>query len=133
MGIISWRSEYKIGNQQVDSQHQHLLDLTNKLFETSSHKEVLKNIEILHAYTILHYKEEALMKGCNYPNYLPHKKDHDLLLKQMNDFIEQLKDGRKEVEEIKPFIGMWLLDHVFGADAKFGEFYAHHRMMCKND
>jgi len=123
MGIISWRSEYKIGNQQVDGQHEHLLGLANKLCEDDSDKEMLKNIEILHAYTILHYKdEETLMKRCNYPNYLSHKKDHDLLLKQMNDFIEQLKEGRKEVKEIKPFIGMWLLDHVFGADAKFGEF-----------
>ncbi len=123
MDIITWRSEYQIGIKSVDTQHKYLLELANKLIESKSKKEMIKNVMLLKKFTREHYRdEETLMRDCKYPDYLTHKKEHDLLLDKMDGFCEKMNKDDLSNDEIKGFICMWLLDHVFGKDEEFGKF-----------
>jgi len=123
MDITTWRREYQIGDQKIDDQHRHLLDLANKLFESQFEEEIHQNIALLRAYMVEHCQaEEALMRDCKYPDYLEHKNDHDALLNDLDLFIKNTNLDSMENNKIKGFICSWLLDHVFGQDAKFGKF-----------
>jgi len=113
-----------VGIKSVDSQHMRLLELANKLIEAQSKEEMLKSVILLNKFTKEHYRdEESLMRNSKYPDYLTHKEEHDLLLIKMDNFYDNVKNDNVNSNEIKGFICMWLLDHVFGKDAEFGKFY----------
>ncbi len=123
MDITSWHKEYQVGNPMLDVQHKHLLDLADNLFHSKSKADIVENFVLLDKFTREHYRdEEDLMKKSQYPEYEAHRKEHEMLLSKMDEFNERINKENLVDEEIRSFICMWLLDHVFGLDAEFGKF-----------
>ena len=90
MPIVTWRDEYNINVEQLDRQHQEMLEIVNKLHaavEAREHKSVLRDMLVeLAEFTRVHFStEEELMKEYSFPDFQDHQIQHRLLLQHLND------------------------------------------------
>ncbi len=88
-------------------------------------KDVLgKTLSDLVDYTAYHFtQEEELFKTYAYPDYLPHKKEHDALKSQAVDLREQFTRGELFLSnKTVLFLKNWLNGHILGSDKKYGPF-----------
>jgi len=128
MPKIDWKPEYETGVFSIDEQHQHLVELINKLRnakEENKVPEVLREIilEIV-AYTKIHFSdEEAHMKRNNYPHLDEHKQQHQILIKQIIEILEKFKSGQSDVtENVLQILTNWLIKHILRHDLQYGEY-----------
>jgi len=125
---MTWKDEYSVKIQTIDSQHKKLIDLLNQIYDASrvgKGKEILgKILNELVTYTKIHFAtEEEFFKKFSYPGYIQHKIEHDKLTKQVTDFQEQYAIGRVTLSiEIMQFLKDWLNGHILGTDKKYSEF-----------
>lgn len=111
---LKWKSEYNIGNYQIDKEHQKLFEIAQKAIKANtSHdkSDELKNIiKELFAYTSKHFiNEEKLMLSLNYPDYTSHKEKHATMLSSLNDII--LKFNSLELEKIQKTLGDFIYEY----------------------
>ena len=77
MPIVTWRDEYSVNVAEIDTQHQKLLELVNKLHsavETRIDKIDLEGLMVeLVEFTAIHFStEEQLMNKYEYPELEKH-------------------------------------------------------------
>lgn len=125
MAIIQWTNEWSVGVEQIDRQHQKLVEIINKL-ETpmvqEKEKEVLFSvIQELMAYAKIHFKtEEQYFKQFGYEDSNVHKTQHVSFVKKISKFCEDYISGRSGLtESIKNFLFNWIADHIKGSDKKY--------------
>lgn len=129
MPIAFWRDEYNTGNQLIDSQHQHLFEVINRLHDSmlAGHGEdvVSQTLDELAEYTLTHFRdEEVLMVEYDYPNYEIHRLKHDGLLTEVKQLQTQLKavDHHRLSIEVSQFLTNWIIHHMKEEDQKFMAF-----------
>ena len=125
-----------IGIEEIDRQHQELLDRMEVLREHvrrgQASTAVQQTLRFLQTYMADHFAtEEKYMQRYNYPGILLHKAEHEMFLKDLDalkeKFIAQLEQG-----EITTFLGLdivrklgeWFSTHIATIDLKMGEFLA---------
>lgn len=128
--MIAWRENYNIGIDEVDHQHQELVEKLNEFLDAcikqKGKEKIMETLSFLKAYTVEHFEsEEAIMQKYNYPEYLAHKKDHD-------DFIQTVVELENGIMNQGPTILTtlklnrtltdWLLTHISKSDLKIGEY-----------
>jgi len=123
MTSFVWKSNYKIGHQLIDEQHQYLFSLANTIVAAKSKSDLLKQVMLLYKYVREHFNdEEALMQNINYPHYQSHKNEHDKLLDRMNIMSTRINCGTWDNSEIEEFMNSWLLDHILKLDMALSKF-----------
>lgn len=133
MPIAFWRDEYNTGNSLIDSQHQNLFEIINRLhdamLEGHGHDVISETLDEMAHYTITHFRdEETLMLEYDYPNYPPHKLKHDTLIKEVKALQIEFKKPAHQGLTIKVsrFLTNWLIHHIKGEDQKFMAFLKDH-------
>lgn len=129
MPLIEWSNKYSIGIDSIDEQHKELIALINKLNIAMAHGEaasvVASIFEGLANYTKVHFAyEEALFKKHGYPQSTEHLKEHQQLIKRVEQFkfeFEQDLSGAVSLELIQ-FMTHWLLDHILKSDRDYSPF-----------
>ena len=128
MPIVSWRDEYSVNVQEIDAQHQKMLELVNGLhtavescIDTNRLKDLL--IELVDV-TRMHFSsEEKLMKKCDYPDLVKHHKEHRILLHHMNDLVLAVSSGTYPTFYSDYDVSTdWALVHIAEHDTSLGEF-----------
>jgi hemerythrin len=128
MAFMNWSDTFAVNIAEVDAQHKKLLSLLNELFDAmkvGKGREVVgKVLTDLIDYTVYHFgTEEKLFKRYNYPDYLPHKKEHDELTKKAVALKTDFDQGKQVVTiEVMNFLKDWLNVHILQVDKKFGPF-----------
>lgn len=62
--------------------------------------------------------EEGIMVESDYAHYAPHKQDHDLILGNLMEIIDQLRRGEKAAGvALGELVEAWMQDHSNGFDA----------------
>lgn len=128
MSLVKWNTNYSVEHTAMDSQHQRLFDLINKLHEAMGQgkgRETLPEIfESMLQYTKVHFTaEEALLKKHNYPNFEAHKKLHDDLIAKLTQLQKQFLSGDFSVSmQTRDFLQGWLVEHIKGNDLKYGAY-----------
>lgn len=128
MPLMTWNADYSVHIELVDEQHKKLVGLINGLHDAmklGKGKDVLgKTLSQLVDYTAYHFKEEEkLFKVYAYPDYLPHKREHDALTKQALELRERFVRGELFLSnETVLFLKDWLNSHILGSDKKYGPF-----------
>ncbi|WP_438445937.1 bacteriohemerythrin [Gorillibacterium sp. sgz5001074] len=128
--MIAWRETYNIGVQEVDRQHQELVEKLNEFLDAcinqKGKEKIMETLSFLKAYTVEHFKdEEAIMQKIQYPAYAEHKKEHD-------DFIATVVELENGIMTQGPTILTtlklnrtltdWLLTHISKNDQKIAEY-----------
>lgn len=128
MVFFPWKEEYKIGIEEIDSQHKGLISLINKLYQAMREgkgryivHEILKN---LIEYTEKHFKtEEGWMEEYKYPGLQRHREEHESLKRKVQEMEENFMDAPPGFSiKLANFLKEWLHNHLLGSDKRFGDF-----------
>ncbi len=125
MPLVEWRAEFSVGVPAIDHEHQELIDLINathaKLRDVDAHYLVSDFLGEIHVRISAHFAlEEKLMRELGYDEYEDHKVDHEHLLDEIRDIMDDY-EGRVGLDE-KAFgarLGIWFTEHFRTKDARF--------------
>ncbi len=117
---LRWMARLSIGNPTVDSQHQHLFDLYNRLAEgRPAELDQAAILQELGDYAAEHFRdEEAYMVEIGYPatERDKHRMAHLAFLRQMAELPAQ------PLFTTLDFIREWLLRHIMTVDHRIVDF-----------
>ena len=125
---VEWKDEYSVGLDSIDHQHKKLLSLINQLqtaVEYSTGEEFEREaLDALVDYTKTHFTyEEGLMKDNGYPDYEPHKAQHEKMVKHVEEVLSEFeKDRDTAMTNAIAFLKDWLINHINGTDKQYSKF-----------
>lgn len=125
MPIMNWSDDLSVGVHEIDEQHKVLVGLINTLHEAMMNKQgklvVKKILDELAAYTVNHFSfEEKYMQEFKYIGYMGHKKEHDLFVAKVKDFITEYEANKLGLSlEIMTFLRDWIVNHIMGTDKRY--------------
>ncbi|WP_170942971.1 bacteriohemerythrin [Candidatus Dactylopiibacterium carminicum] len=127
MELVRWKSEFNLGLDGIDEQHQTLLDLINEVWRLiiakADPQAVMKVLEELEHYTREHFRdEEAFMRAVGYKGVEAHVREHEAFVTR----IEREKRGAQAAGQLSldllRFLENWLIDHIQGSDRAYAEY-----------
>ena len=125
MKKITWKDDFKVNVKQIDDQHHCFVSMINLIIENIDTEQVLLEglCEELIAFARFHFlSEQNLMLRNNYPNYDGHKKEHNLLLRRLNENIVGVHFDKKNVSELLEFLFEWFANHSNNEDKTLGKY-----------
>ena len=124
MTLIEWKDNYAIGVPSIDHEHQELIELINWLNDVASrgasYSKVCTALGEIYAQISAHFAlEEKIMRECRYDGYLEHKEDHEALLDELRDIMDQVDyDGRYDERRLGTELERWFSVHFQTEDAR---------------
>jgi hemerythrin len=115
MALLQWQDRYSVGNDAVDHEHKELIDLINRLAETrTGHAEFFGD---LHRGISAHFAlEERFMREHGYDQFGAHKADHERLLDEIRDMMDEFDDGK--IDDLRQRLDAWFSRHFETHDAR---------------
>ena len=130
MALIEWRSEFETGLAAVDHEHKELVDLINGLhaqLENTSDRETIRGFlgEVFARISAHFALEESVMRKHDYDDYAAHKAEHEHLLDEIRDIMDDFDDGvfADYRSALSTAVRDWFVDHFKTRDARL------HRML----
>lgn len=134
MSKIEWNQNFSIAIEELDEEHQILINIVNQLCDAMRSKqsksalpEILKK---LREYIEFHHDhEETYMKNSKYPHFDKHHQDHlefDATIQSLSKLhgIDLL-----HAKTLLNTLYDWIINHICQTDKEFCEFY--HQAMKK--
>lgn len=132
MTLIEWKEQYSLGVPAIDHEHRELIDLINELYAsvagsatntttaTDSDVTVADFLGELYARVGAHFAlEEKIMRDNDYDEYRDHKADHERLLDDVRDLMDDYEDGvYVDVEAFGKRLDEWFNEHFRTRDAR---------------
>lgn len=124
---LQWNDRYRVGDDRVDRQHQHLFELINdldrKIATGTVRQDSLQTIEALVDYVLQHFAdEESVMQQINFRDIIRHRWHHSEFAGKIADMALDWGRGKEiSAEEIRDFLTDWLLNHILTEDMQIGE------------
>ena len=121
--LLAWKSEYSLGIPDIDHEHRELFDLINELhaslFEPGSGTTVMDFLGELFAKISSHFAlEEKLMRDGRYAEFSAHKADHERLLDEIRDLMDDYEDGgHVDLDRFARELERWFSVHFSTHDA----------------
>ena len=124
---ILWRPSMAIGDEAIDADHQHLVELINTVELTlqgaSGAAPLAATMDQLMRYAKEHFeREETLMRIIGYKGLAEHRQAH----RKLRDSLGELRTGieaaqtqppaPQELARLVALLRSWLLDHVLQQD-----------------
>ena len=125
MDKIIWNNSFSVGVNELDDQHQKLIEMINNLIESESctfDSEVISvTLGRMIEYTQYHFKtEEQYMIDHDFLGYSVHEDEHIHFLEQATNFCMNIQSGDKKVpSELLSFLKDWLANHILKLDMKY--------------
>jgi len=124
MALIAWRDEFALGIPGVDHEHRELIELINTIHEQASGSaETSALVEFLgelYAQISAHFAlEEREMRERRYDGYAEHKDDHERLLEEIHELIEDCEAERfVDLDQLSLSLDAWFSGHFRDQDAR---------------
>lgn len=124
MSLIEWKNAYSVGVPAVDEEHREMIDLINTLYENMRSAEqepdVMAFLGEIYARIAAHFAlEELLMQHHGYDEYREHKLDHEHLLEEIRNIMDDYEDGRVlDDDELANRLDVWFCEHFRTRDAR---------------
>jgi hemerythrin len=125
MGYLKWNQRYSVHVDEIDKQHQNLINLINEMYDAMQAGKGREIIDIVIDefidYTVYHFRtEEQLLLQHGYPEYDDHKEMHDNIAKKARDLKETLNKGSKPSNiDVMLLLTNWLNSHILEEDKKY--------------
>jgi hemerythrin len=132
MGLLHWEKRYSVGVDAVDHEHRELVDLINRLYEEASARgskvAVLGFFGDLFKVISAHFAlEERLMRERGYDNLVQHKNDHERLLDEIRDIMEDYEvTDLFDNQLLAQRLDAWFSRHFETHDARLHHALGHH-------
>lgn len=124
MALIDWDEKYCVGAPSVDHEHRELIELINathdKLLHAESPGAVLEFLGEIYGRIAAHFAlEERLMRKQSYPHYAEHKTDHERLLDEIREIMDDYEDKAYYDEaQLARRLHAWFSEHFRDHDAR---------------
>ena len=131
MALLRWDEKYRVGQAQIDSEHQYLFELINDFYdafmEDHDRGRVLGLLNRLVDYAQRHFThEEALMREAGFANLDAHLAHHEKLFEQIFELSTRFQDRAvNPTHATVQFLRGWLTDHIVHEDRVFGAHLAN--------
>lgn len=129
MNLLQWKPEYSVGVESVDDEHRDMIAMINTVYQQLGSNPDVARIEsflgdIFSAISGHFALEERLMKNAGYAEYEAHKDNHEELLDQIRDLMDDYAcdpaSGKKKLQE---GLSTWFAQHFSTFDARL-----HHKL-----
>jgi len=124
MAALEWKPEYSVGIESVDHEHRELIDLVNRIGEALVAGRPVDEVEevfgdLFRAISSHFALEERFMREHGYDQTSQHKADHERLLDELRDIMDEYREGREgSVEHFKGAVEAWFAVHFKTHDAR---------------
>lgn len=124
--VFEWSSALSVDVPSIDEQHKNLITLMYQLDgSVTAGRErgfVGTELEDLVSVATSHFRyEEGLMQQTGFGDFAEHQRQHDELMKTVNEVRERFSSGQIALSiEVMNFLKRWLVQHIQGADTKLG-------------
>lgn len=124
MTLIDWRDEFRTGITAVDFEHESLIKLLNELYANLGADAPKDDVEDflgeVHAQIAAHFAlEEKMMRDAAYPDFGPHKEDHESLLDEIRDIMDRVEDdGSYDQKKLSDELERWFTEHFATHDSR---------------
>lgn len=129
MMVLKWNDTLKTGVQDLDEQHQSLVEIVNRLNDALAtgredrRKAVGVILSELLDYTITHFRcEEGYMESIGFPQLEDHKRLHVDLVERLQKRVAIYIAGQAMEISLMSFLSDWLVNHILGEDSKYAAF-----------
>lgn len=131
MSLMEWSSNLDVGVHSMNSEHQQLLSIMNKLYDRHQAKASVSELKTLMndlaSYTVKHFQdEEAYLDSIAFPDADKHKFIHKDLLAKFGTHKANFEASGVLDQSFFLFLKMWLSAHIQGIDSKYGAFAKTH-------
>jgi len=134
MSLIEWKDEFEIGISSVDYEHRGMILMINKLHgklaENADKDTIVDFLGEIHALISAHFAlEEKEMLEMSYDDFEAHKDDHEELLDQIRDMMDEVEqdDSRDIEKDLSRRLNSWFTEHFRTRDARLHGFLASHQ------
>lgn len=143
--LLVWRDQWLLHIDPMDEDHKEMVRLLNRLADNvkhpidtdknhplidhqdiSVHEIVLIRFDALITHIRKHFaREEEFMSSISYPDFLEHKREHTVQMSYFTSLRCTFSNGcaNNLDQEVLHEIKMWFLDHVFGEDQEYANFF----------
>lgn len=131
MEHFAWKSEYSVGDETLDKQHQELIRIMNELYSLLQEPPEARNegrVEFIFGgladYIATHFAyEEQRMVEARYPyeKLVAHRAEHHELIKKVRRYHLAVMDGNQVgLMELMPYLyNDWLVHHICEQDMDY--------------
>ena len=122
---VQWRQEWNCGNDEIDEQHDKILqianDLITKIYAGASHNECMDMIKIFLEYAVNHFAtEERILMEIEYDGLIAHIKKHEYLTNKAIYLKECYEKKELQPAAFLSFIiDEVVVEHLTKEDTKF--------------
>lgn len=131
---LRWKDAFKMGNPELDQEHQALFNLANTLLDTVLLRRKQPQVfeaayEALLVDTAAHFAhEETILRGLGFANLTHHAQQHQVLLSRARALHQQMHDAPEktgaEGELTKFLVSELVAGHLLKADREFFALFA---------
>ncbi len=124
MAPLEWKDDYSVGIPAVDHEHRELIGLVNQLHEAlaleKTEEEVAEIFGDLFRAISAHFAlEERFMREQRYDQTTEHKADHERLLDELRDIMDDHRGGEGDsIERLTASVDAWFATHFQTQDAR---------------
>jgi hemerythrin len=125
MALIEWKREFETGIAEVDHEHQELVGLINDLhaqLQGEADKDTVSQFlgEVFARISAHFALEETVMRKHRYDEYAAHKAEHEALLDQIRDIMDDFEAGTYANAEgaLASAVRDWFVNHFKTKDAR---------------
>jgi hemerythrin len=126
---IMWDPKYSVNNVIIDAQHDDFFSIFNRivdLYEKGSNDVNSILGELVNLVSKQFHEEHLLMRNTNYPGFLKHSEEHDILFEALHRFLNRHeKHDEHLVYDLLHFLNNWIDFHILKTDLKYREYPAH--------
>ncbi len=125
MSVAHWSPNLSVGVEALDSDHQGLIEVLNRLDDEvgrgAEHDRIAPILDQLILDTEAHFhREEVIMAREEYPDAEHHALIHKALIEEVREFRQRFAEGMEIGPEITEFIKRWLIGHIMESDKHLG-------------
>jgi hemerythrin len=131
MALLQWKDQYSVGIDAVDHEHKELITLINRLHNELMAKSEKLSIDAffgdLFAGISAHFAlEERFMREHRYDQLGQHKTDHERLLDEIRDIMDDFEDNETASAELSRRLDAWFSRHFETHDARLHKALGSH-------
>ena len=124
MNLLQWKPEFSVGIESIDDEHRDMIRLINDIYaKLDAHADPVQIDEclgdIFSAISMHFALEERMMKNCGHESYDAHKEDHEELLDQIRDLMDEfVADPAAGATQLEHRLSDWFSKHFSTHDAR---------------
>lgn len=121
MGLV-WRDQLSVGNDAIDSDHKHLIEIINlaeQSLKAKNPSDLMFALDSLSSYSKEHFsREEKIASAVGYVQAQKLHLSHDALLTKLSQATQELNEKWTEsaIENFAALLRDWLINHVIKED-----------------